>query len=226
MRTQINRSVVAKTGNLGEHRLIQDTIPLILTRKPTMVTESIDGNKRQVLRMGGRFQFGGKPNANNRIYDTPILRTAVGEIQEDIEGRRVLGELDHPADAKIHLDRVSHLVTKLYMEGDEVFGEIEILGGTPMGDILKALTNNGVTIGISSRGVGDMDTVTESGQEFLEVLPGYTFVTFDVVAEPSVEGSYLNVMESRDRFMKKHYTKGASEKALLKEFKNYLANRV
>ena len=198
----ISRSVVARTGQLGNHRLLQDSAPLEIRRKETVMVEDVHGVKRPVLRLAGRFQYGGRPNSNGRIYEPEILRHAVEEVAEDIKARRVLGEFDHPPDAKIHLDRVSHLLTKLWMEGNEVLGEIEVLEKTPCGATLKALVESGVCVGISSRGVGDMEVTMVEGQEYYKVMPGFTFVTFDVVAEPSVQGSYLNVMESRDRMLK------------------------
>ncbi len=176
------------------------------------MVEDVHGKKAPALRLAGRFQYGGKPNSNGRIYESEILRHAVEEIQEDLKARRVLGEFDHPPDAKIHLDRVSHLLTKLWMEGNEVLGELEILERTTHGAQLKALVESGVNIGISSRGVGDMEATMVEGQEFYKVMPGFTFVTFDVVAEPSVQGSYLNVMESRDRMLK--------DKRIAESFKN------
>lgn len=220
----ITRSIVSRTGQLGNHSLLQDSAPLQIIKQETVMLEEA-GQKRPVLRLGGRFQYAEKPNANGRIYESEILRHAVEEIQEDVKSRRVLGEFDHPADAKIHLNNVSHLLTKLWMEGNEVFGELEILEKTPSGAILKALVESGVSIGISSRGVGDMESTMVEGQEFFKVSPGFTFVTFDVVAEPSVAGSYLNVMESRNRLLK---GKGMTEtfktieRDVLKEIHNYL----
>jgi len=195
----ISRHSVAQTGQLGGHTLFQDSIPLTIKRIEPVISEDVDGNKIKVMRLGGRFQFAEKPNANGRIYPRDVLEAAIREIQEDMGKRRVLGEFDHPPDAKIHLDRVSHLITKLWMENNEVYGELEILPKTKFGGQLLALVESNVNIGISSRGVGDMETTMLEGQEFYKVLPGYTFVTFDVVAEPSVHGSYLSLKESQEK---------------------------
>lgn len=222
MTRHISRSSVSKTGFLGGHSLIQDTMPLTLV-KSNVVSEGADANARRVMRLGGRLQYAGRKNANGRLYEHAVLEHAVKEIQEDLKRRSVMGELDHPPDAKIHLENVSHLITKLWMEGDEVFGELEILEDLPMGRILKGLTDAGVTIGISSRGVGDMETVMHEGEEVLRVLPGYTFVTFDIVAEPSVPGAILSVMESRNRMLNNGTNyRGSIERAILKETKNLL----
>jgi hypothetical protein len=196
----ISRQSVSQTGNVGNHQLICDTFPLKITRKDRVMKEDVHGDKVSVLRIGGQLQRAGRPNANGRIYPTNVLRQAVEEIQEDVNSRRVLGEFDHPPDAKIHLDRVSHLITKLWMEGDTVFGECEVLEHTTHGRQLKALFEANVNIGISSRGVGDMESTIHEGEEYYQVLPGYTFVTFDIVAEPSVYGSYMSVLESKNTF--------------------------
>jgi hypothetical protein len=196
----ISRQSIMKTGNIGRHTLFQDSMPLKLI-KP-LISEDVKGVGR-VLRLGGQFQYADRPNANGRIYPKEILEHAVTEIQSDLKSRRVMGEFDHPPDAKIHLDRVSHILTDLKMKGSEVIGELEVLEKTPMGSIAKALIESKVQLGISSRGVGDMETTIHEGNEFYKVLPGFTFVTFDIVAEPSVQGSYLNINESRDRILKK-----------------------
>jgi hypothetical protein len=189
-----------KTGEIGNHTLLQDSMPLKLLDAP--ITESRKG-MGVIMRLGGQFQYADRPNANGRIYPYDILENAVTEIQEDLKARRVMGEFDHPPDAKIHLDRVSHLLTRLWMENAIVYGEMEILEKTPMGAIAKALIESKVQLGISSRGVGDMETTFHEGKELYQVLPGFTFVTFDIVAEPSVQGSYLSLRESRDRLLKK-----------------------
>jgi len=123
-------------------------------------------------------------------------------------------------DAKIHMDRVSHLMTKIWMEDKNVLGELEVIEDMPCGQMLAALVRAGVTVGISSRGIGDMKPVmTESMQEAYEVLPGYRFVTWDTVAEPSVKEAELSVMESKQRNLTQ---KSGAEKALLGALGIYL----
>ncbi len=203
MSNLISRSSIANTGNTGSRQMLCDTFPLKIMRQDRVMSESITGEKVPVLRIGGQFQHAGRPNANGRIYPSNVLRKAIQDIQEDIKGRKVLGEFDHPPDAKIHLDRVSHLITKLWMEGDIVFGECEVLEKTQHGSQLQALLESNINIGISSRGVGDMETTIYEGEEYYQVMPGYGFVTFDIVAEPSVHGSYMSVLENRDRLLQK-----------------------
>lgn len=223
MLTQVNRSIVSRTGELGSHSLFQDSFPLKVMDAKSVISEDKHGNSKHVFRLTGQFQRAGKPNANGRIYPKNILEHAVREIQEDIKARRVLGEFDHPPDAKIHLDRVSHLITKLWMENDTVFGECEILENTIYGAQLKALIESNVCVGISSRGVGDMETTHFEGEEYYQVLPGYTFVTFDMVAEPSVHGSYMSVMESRNRLLgQKRPNQVNREQQVVNELSNFL----
>lgn len=220
----VSRSVASKTGNIGCHTLFQDTMPLRPMIKP--ISES--KGRGILMRLGGQFQYADRPNANGRIYPYKILDNAVEEIQEDLKARRVMGEFDHPPDAKIHLDRVSHLLTRLWMENKIVYGEMEILEKTPMGAIAKALIESKVQLGISSRGVGDMETTFHEGKEFYEVLPGFTFVTFDIVAEPSVQNSYLSIRENRDRLLNKvrknvpKNIREETERQLLDVFKAHL----
>lgn len=201
--------------------LIQDTFPLKIMRKERVMSEDINGNKVHVLRIGGQFQRANHPNANGRIYPADVLREAVQHLQEDIEARRILGEFDHPPDAKIHLDRVSHLITKLWMEGDTVFGECEVLEQTTHGSQLRALLESNVNIGISSRGVGDMETTLYEGEEYYQVMPGYSFVTFDIVAEPSVHGSYMSVMENKNHNLA-HNRRSSCEKKVMSEVRDFL----
>ncbi len=219
----ITRSSISQTGVLGGHQLFQDSMPLKIIHKKSVMVEDANGKKSPVLRIGGQFQVADEPNANGRIYPYGVLKNAVNEIQEDLKARRVMGEYDHPPDAKIHLDRVCILLTKLWMEGKKVFGEAEILAKTPFGAQLMALTESNVCYGISSRGVGDMETMIREGQEYYKVLDGYTFITFDIVAEPSVHGSYMSIKESRERARGQvQVSRKQKEAALIAEFQRRL----
>lgn len=213
----INRGYVAQTGDIGGRSLLTDVTPLEIVRPPeTVIVENARGVKNKVLRCTGRWQKGNVLNANGRWYGTEILTEAVRLIQPDIQARGVMGEFDHPPDAKIHMDRVSHLITKLWVEGNDVLGELEVIEEMPYGKQLAALLNRGIRVGISSRGVGDMESTFMEGTEVMKVLPGYTFVTLDVVAEPSVGGSYLHLMENKQRAVT---SKRALEKNIIEELK-------
>lgn len=138
------------------------------------------------LKLRGVYQKSDTPNGNGRTYPKPVLEAAVKKAVDTVGERRMIGELDHPADAKVHLDRVSHIITKLEMgQNGEVIGEAEVLG-TPSGVILKELLKGGVKLGISSRGFGS----TKKVGELQEVQDDYKLVTFDIVSDPSTPGAY------------------------------------
>lgn len=199
-----NRRTIAETGEIPAGlRLIKDSFPFQVIETKNVVSEDAHGRETPVMRVTGLFQLGDTQNANGRIYPTnDVLAPAVRAIQEDVSNRSVMGEFDHPSDAKIHLDRVSHLLTKVWMEGKKVYGEAEILHKQPCGAALRGLFEHKVRVGISSRGVGDMEMVERNGQELYNVMPGYAFVTWDAVAEPSVGGAILNIQESLTRRIK------------------------
>tara|TARA_R110000751_G_scaffold86486_4_gene172146 strand:+ start:1423 stop:2166 length:744 start_codon:yes stop_codon:yes gene_type:complete len=196
-----DRRVIAETGIIpAGYQLIQDSFSFDVIDKQNVVVEDRNGKELPAMRVSGLIQMGDRENANGRIYSTnDVLRPAVESIQEDISSRAVMGEFDHPADAKIHLDRVSHLMTKVWMDGRKVYGEAEILHNLPCGACLRGLFEHKVRVGISSRGVGDMDVVEGAGKELYQVMPGYAFVTWDAVAEPSVNGAILNIQEGLNK---------------------------
>ena len=194
-------ATITSTGTIPKNMIfLRDSMPLKIVDKKVIKESSENG--RPSLKITGIFQRADQINANGRIYPRDVLEGAIADIAESIKARRVMGEFDHPPDAKIHMDRVSHLITGLWMDRDVMMGEAEVLEAMePCGKNLKALLEAGVQVGISSRGVGDMKTTQlKEGEECYEVQPGYSLVTFDAVAEPSVPGSYLSpVMESRQR---------------------------
>ncbi len=204
-------------------RMISDIYPLEVLDKKSVIFEAA-GIKTPVFRVTGIFQRCDKINANGRLYPSEILAEAINHIKGDIAQRKVVGEFDHPNDARIHLDRISHVITKLWMEGKIVYGELEVLEKLPCGQMLKALFESNVKVGISSRGVGDMETTMLENEEIYKVLPGYRFVTFDTVAEPSVPDSYLAVMESRNK-LRVIETRKKNEQDILMELKKMLSGK-
>ena len=196
-----DRRLIAETGVIpAGYQLIRDSFTFDVIDKKDIVVEGREGKELPAMRVSGLIQMGDRENANGRIYSTnDVLRPAVENIQEDISSRAVMGEFDHPADAKIHLDRVSHLMTKVWMDGRKVYGEAEILHNLPCGACLRGLFEHKVRVGISSRGVGDMDVVESAGKELYQVMPGYAFVTWDAVAEPSVNGAILQIQEGLNK---------------------------
>ena len=151
-----------------------------------LVEQSIKENRSLVVK--GVIQRAEAKNQNGRIYPKEILER---EIQKYIAGpvkeRRALGELDHPESSVINLQNVSHNVIRVKMVGDDVYGDVEVLS-TPAGNILKELFRNGITVGISSRGMG---SVQESGNGTVEVQDDFELLCFDFVSTPSTHGAFM-----------------------------------
>ena len=151
-----------------------------------LVESSIKENKSLVVK--GVIQRAEAKNQNGRIYPREILEREIKKYAEGpIKERRALGELDHPESSVINLQNVSHNVTKVRMVGDDVYGEVEILS-TPAGNILKELFRNGITVGISSRGMG---SVQENGNGTVEVQDDFELLCFDFVSTPSTHGAFM-----------------------------------
>lgn len=144
--------------------------------------DSADGNGKN-LYMKGIFIEGGVKNANHRVYPVHEIEQAVQTINEQIKGGySVLGEVDHPDDLKINLDRVSHMIEQMWMDGPCGHGKLKILP-TPMGELVKAMLTSGVKLGVSSRGSGN---VNESSGH----VSDFEIVTVDIVAQPSAPHAY------------------------------------
>jgi hypothetical protein len=149
----------------------------------SIVTEAKDdGRGGKSLYMEGIFVQGDKRNQNQRVYPINEISRAVKSIQERIDqGYSVLGEADHPEDLQVNLDRVSHVIEKMWMNGKDGYGRLKLLP-TPMGNICKTLLENGVKLGVSSRGSGN---VNESGH-----VSEFEIQTVDIVANPSAPDAY------------------------------------
>ena len=135
----------------------------------------------------GVCQKSGTKNGNGRIYRKETLQREVENYQKAILERRSLGELDHPDDSVVNLKNCSHLVTKMWWDGDSVMGKIEVLD-TPSGKILKELVKAGVKLGISSRGLGSVKE--KNGETMVE--DDFQLICFDMVSEPSTPGAFLS----------------------------------
>ena len=141
-----------------------------------------DGNGGKSLHLNGICIQGDIRNANQRVYSSEEIGRAVKTLNEQIAGGySVLGEVDHPQDLKINLDRVSHMITKMWMDGPNGYGKLKILP-TPMGNLVQTMLESGVKLGVSSRGSGEVD---QSGR-----VNGFEIITVDVVAQPSAPGAY------------------------------------
>jgi hypothetical protein len=152
--------------------------------KVELVTEDIgDGSGGKNLYMKGICIQGDKRNANERVYPVREISRAVDTITEQIKnGLSVLGEVDHPDDLKINLDRVSHCMEGMWMNGADGYGKLRILP-TPMGQLVKTMLDAGVKLGVSSRGSGNVNDANGHVSDF-------EIVTVDVVAQPSAPNAY------------------------------------
>ena len=141
-----------------------------------------DGKGGKSLHLNGICIQGDIRNANQRVYSSQEIGRAVKTLNEQIAGGySVLGEVDHPQDLRINLDRVSHMITKMWMDGPNGYGKLKLLP-TPMGKLIESMLTAGVKLGVSSRGSGEVD-----GQGNVQ---GFEIITVDVVAQPSAPGAY------------------------------------
>ena len=141
-------------------------------------------NEGKDLYMKGICIQGGIKNANQRTYPVQEIAKATKTLNDQITGGySVLGEVDHPDDLKINLDRVSHMITEMWMDGPNGYGKMKILP-TPMGQLVKTMLESGVKLGVSSRGSGNMSEYGNGEVSDFEII------TVDVVAQPSAPGAY------------------------------------
>jgi hypothetical protein len=186
MRGVSTHLIVFKLPRIQDHKnmfLMEYQNPTSLIAESSDEYVDISGNKRKHLYMKGVFVQGNVKNANQRVYPVSEIKKAVDSINRIIkEGADVLGEADHPADLKINLDRVSHKITEMWMEGFDGMGKLQVLP-TPMGNIVKALLESQVKLGVSSRGSGNVNESTGQVSDF-------EIITVDVVAQPSAPNAY------------------------------------
>lgn len=169
-----------------------------MSKKLYLITDCVGSSQLEILnesseagtgsiRFRGKFQEAEIQNKNKRIYRQAVLERERARLESVIEQRRLFGELDHPADSIIHLENASHLITKLWWQGNILMGEGEILN-TPAGQILESIVRAGIPVGISSRGVG---TGTTNGEGIMEIDDNYRMITFDMVADPSTNDAFV-----------------------------------
>ena len=141
-------------------------------------------NEGKDLYLKGIIIQGGIRNANQRVYPVNEIGRAVKTLNDQISGGySVLGEVDHPEGLNINIDRVSHMITECWMDGDNGYGKLKILP-TPMGNLVKTMLESGVKLGVSSRGSGN---VADDGSN---TVSDFEIITVDVVAQPSAPGAY------------------------------------
>ena len=171
-----------------------------------LVEQSIKKDKPLIV--SGILQRAEAKNQNGRVYPTEILKR---EVQNYIDGpvkeRRATGELDHPESSVINLQNVSHNITEIWWEGDDVMAKVEILS-TPSGNILKELFRNGITVGISSRGMGSVEE--NLAEQTVTVQDDFELLCWDFVSTPSTHGAFMspsmNINENKTRLPEYKYT--------------------
>jgi hypothetical protein len=161
---------------------LKENLTFDAARMEVLTEDSHDG-KGKNLYMKGIFIQGGVKNHNERVYPVNEIEKAVSALNEQIKGGySVLGEVDHPDDLKINLDRVSHMIIDMWMDGPNGFGKLRVLP-TPMGTLVTTMLESGIKLGVSSRGSGN---VSEGDGK----VSDFEIVTVDVVAQPSAPNAY------------------------------------
>jgi hypothetical protein len=177
---------------MGKSLLIEYSI---FTPKSTQLTEGVKGARN--LTVQGVVQRADSENANRRVYPRRILEKEVEKyIATSIAENRALGELDHPESTVINLKNVSHNIKKLWWDGDDLMGEIEVLP-TPSGNILFQLFANNITVGISSRGMGSVQAL---GEGTVEVQDDFELLCWDFVSTPSTQGAFMTPTGLNENF--------------------------
>ena len=144
------------------------------------------------MMLTGKLQEAEVQNGNGRVYPRPVLEREVKRYAKVVEDRRALGELDHPDSSIINLANVSHMITEVWMDGASVMGKAKVLE-TPSGQILRALIESGVKIGISSRGMGSVRE--QMGKTIVE--DDFQLICFDIVSEPSTPNAFMALSEGK-----------------------------
>ena len=163
-----------------------DTLKCLIEKKE-------NGEKNYVIE--GVFAQADKKNRNGRVYPKPIMENAVNKyVKEQVSKKRAVGELNHPEGPTVNLDKVSHLITDLKFEGNDVVGKAQILE-TPMGKIVKGLLDGGAQLGVSTRGMGSL----ENRNGAMVVKDDFILSTVDIVQDPSAPEAFVNgIMEGVD----------------------------
>ena len=170
---------------------------------PEMIKESKEKNGGKIV-LKGVLQKADTLNQNGRIYPQPILEREIRNYQKFIRENRALGECDHPDSSVVELKNASHIVREAFMEGDVCYGSVELLD-TPSGKILQSLVESGVTLGISSRGVGS----TKQEDDHQIVQDDFQLICWDFVSEPSTPGAFMmrEGKEISENDLNRHFTR-------------------
>lgn len=178
---------------MSSELLIETMAPNVANLTLESISDTTNGKSYY---MQGIFIQGGVKNYNGRVYPKHEIEKAVASVNERINnGLSILGEVDHPANLQINLDRVSHSIVEMKMDGANGIGKLKIFQEMPMGRICKTLLQEGVKLGVSSRGTGEVD--------YAGNVKGFDIVTVDIVAQPSAPDAYPRaVLEALEHYKK------------------------
>jgi len=164
--------------------------------KDLLTEEEKIQSKNGTVFLSGVMQRCDEQNGNGRVYPAKVLMREVKNYMKVVKENRACGELDHPEDSVVNLKNASHTVTSLWWEGKDLMGKVKVLS-TPSGKILEALINDGISLGISSRGLGSVSE--QQGKTLVE--DDFQLICFDIVSEPSTQGAYMMMNESKQKQM-------------------------
>jgi|TARA_B110001450_G_scaffold58732_1_gene55411 hypothetical protein len=167
----------------------------------SQLTENVNSDNGNLM-VEGILATAEVKNGNGRYYSKDLWDREMDKYNELIEQRRSMGELDHPESTVINLKNVSHLISEYWWDGDNVMGKIEVLP-TPSGNILKELIKSGITVGVSSRGMGSLE---ENREGVLEVQDDFELLCWDFVSTPSNPGSYMHTLNEGKNVVTYDYT--------------------
>jgi len=182
-------------------KLLTEWTPFEYSSETIKESRELNGGK---IIMKGVLQKADTLNQNGRVYPLPILEREIRNYQKFIKESRALGECDHPDSSVVELKNASHIIREAYMDGDICYGTVELLD-TPAGKILQSLVESGVTLGISSRGVGS----TKSEGDYQVVQDDFQLICWDFVSEPSTPGAFMmkEGVEVSRADLNKHFNK-------------------
>ena len=172
-----------------------------LWNSPSLLTENVDKENGNII-VEGILATAEVKNGNGRYYPRELWERELDKYQELISERRATGELDHPESQVVNLKNVSHVIREFWWDGDKVMGRIEVLP-TPSGQILEALIKAGVTVGVSSRGMGSL----EQNGNVMEVQDDFELLCWDFVSTPSNPGSFMGVLQEGKQHTSVDYSK-------------------
>jgi hypothetical protein len=181
-------------------QLLVDHTPFHVAKLTLSEGKEMNGSR---MRIKGKLQEAEVKNGNGRVYPMNILRKQVEMYTKGpVATRTATGELDHPESSIINLNNVSHIITKVWWEGNDVMGELELLN-TPSGKIAQEIVLAGIPLGISSRGMGSVKQLGET----VEVQDDFELLCWDLVSVPSTPGAYMSLSEGKTTQVSKDYSK-------------------